>query len=123
MERKTRLRNFVALQKTRDGRGMDVEQSSRCCCGFLPRIHQAHDFFLLVGSELVASPPKPALLARFIETAARALAQHRTLELGKAGDDLHHHAAAGRSGVNRLGQTAKAGLRLSNFLHQAQHIF
>lgn len=27
--------------------------------------------------------------------------QHRTLELGKACDDLHHHAAAGRSGVNR----------------------
>ena len=48
---------------------MDVEQSGRCCCSFLPRIHQAHDFFLLVGSELVASPPKPALLARFIQTA------------------------------------------------------
>ena len=89
MERKTRLRNFVALQKTRYGRGMDVEQSGRCCRGFLTRVDQAHDFFLLVGPELVASPPKPALLARFIETAARALAKHRTLELGKACDDLH----------------------------------
>lgn len=40
MERKTRLRNFAALQKTRYGRGMDVEQSGRCCCGFLTRVDQ-----------------------------------------------------------------------------------
>ena len=58
---------------------MDVKEPGRCCCGFLPRIHQAHDFVLLIGSELVASPPKPALLARFIETAACALAKHRVL--------------------------------------------
>ena len=122
MERKTRLRTFAALQKTRDGRGMNVEEPGRCCCGFLTRMNQADNFFVLVGPELVASPSKPALLASFIETAARALAQHCTLELGKACDDLHHHAAAGGGGVNRFGETVKASLHLSDFLHQAEHI-
>ena len=97
MERKIRLKDFAALQKTRHGRGMDVEQSGRCCRGFLTRVDQAPDFLLLVGPELVASPPKPVLLTRFILAAACALAQHRTLELGKACDDLHHHAADMRS--------------------------
>ena len=100
---------------------MDVEQSG-CCRGFLTRVNQAHDFFLLVGPELVALPPKTALLACLIQTAVRTIAQHRTLELGKACDDLHHHAAASRSAVNCLSHAAKACLRLSNFLHQAQHI-
>lgn len=51
-------------------------------------------------------------------------AQQRVrLELGKACDDLHHHAATGRGGVNRLSQAAKAGLHLGNFLPQAQQTF
>jgi len=65
------------MQKTRNGRRMDVEQSGRCGCGFLTRVDQAHDFLLLVGLEFGAAPTNAALLSRLIETAARAFAQHR----------------------------------------------
>ena len=60
---------------------MNIKQSSCCCCGFLTRVNQADNFFLLVGPELVASPAKPALLARFIQTAAPSIARSNSAKL------------------------------------------
>ena len=48
MERKTRLSHLATLQETGHVSRMDVEQSGSVRCGLLSRIHQMHDFPLLV---------------------------------------------------------------------------
>lgn len=98
--------NFYLMQKTQNGRQMDVEQSGRCGC-------EDDDFLLLVGLEFRATSPNMALLARLIKTVARALAQHRAFELAKDSNYSHSHVPAHRGGVNRLGLAAKACLRLT----------
>src|SRR5258705_111960 len=97
---------------------MDVEQSGCVRCGFLPRSYQVHDLLLLMRLEFWAAATNSTLLARRIQTVVRAFTQHRALKLRKGSDDLHHHSATGRSGVNCFSQTAKTSPSLRNLLHQ-----
>lgn len=105
---KSWLLRFSKLQETRYGSWMNVKQSGSISCGLLSRINQVYNFFLLVFREFWTTVSDATLLARCIKTIACAFAQHRTLELRKGSNDLHHHAATGRGGVNDFGQAAEA---------------
>ena len=97
------------MQKTRNDRRMDVEQSGRCgCgCGFLTRADQADDFSLLVGLKFGWLPPmRPCLRAssRPLRSIARSDSEKLVM--------ICIIMRARRGGVNRLGQAAKARLRV-----------
>ena len=83
MERKTRLRNFTTLQKARNGRRMDVEQSGGIRCCLLSGIDQMYDLLLLVGLEFWAAASDPTLFTCCIQASLSAFTQHRAFELCK----------------------------------------
>lgn len=96
------------MQKTRTGRQLEVEQSSRC--DFLTCADEADDFLLLLGLKYgAASPMQPCLRAssRLLRERSRSIARSDSKKLA-----MICIMRARRGGVNRLGQAAKPRLRL-----------
>jgi len=69
-----------------------------------------------------ATPTDSPFRARLREPRARALADHRALELGEAADHLHHHAPCRGRRIDALGQRAEARARYLDALDQVQQV-
>lgn len=80
------------------------------------------DFVRLVRLQLRPASSEVTLGARGGEPRARALANHRPLELRKASQDLHDHAAGGARRVDGLGEAAKAGARRLDLVQDEDQI-
>ena len=102
---------------------MDIEEPGGIGGGFLSGMDQVDNFLFLVRFEFGPSPPNATLGTSDIEAMLGAFAEHSAFEFSEGSDDLHHHAARWRGGVNGLGQALKSGSGLLNFFHEGQHVF
>ena len=105
-----------------DRSGVDVEESSGVC-GRPPSVlqHATISTCCFSASLGCLSPMRPSLRAH-ARLARVALPEHGSFEPGEGSDHLHHHPAGGGGSVDGLGQAAKARLRLSQALHDGEHI-
>ncbi len=101
---------------------MDAEEAGDLGAGLLPGADHFHGLLPLVRVELGRPPPNSALSPSCLEPSSGTLADHRSLELGKAPDHLHHHPAPGGGGVHGLGQAAKPGTCCIDLLQDVQEI-
>jgi hypothetical protein len=81
---------------------VNFEQSGNFSGRLAPRRYGFDDLFLLLGGDFRLSSGDSSLSARFVQAAARALADHLALEFGEGAEHLHQHAA-----VDRLGQRSE----------------
>jgi hypothetical protein len=73
-------------------------------------------------SESLRRRPRSAPPRGLREPRARALADHRALELGEGAHHLHHHAARRGGGVDRLRERAEARARRLDPLHDVEEV-
>lgn len=101
---------------------MNAEEAGNLGGGLLSRANHLDGLLALAGIELGRSTADAAFGPRGLEPRPSPLADHRSLELGKAPDHLHHHATCGGRRIDGLGQTPKAGLGSIDLLQDVQKV-
>ena len=92
------------------------------CHGGLVDVVEARDLAPFGGVVLLASTADATLRPSGSGASRGSLPNRRVLELRERADHLHHHAACRGCGVDVLRDRLKVGARLSDPLHDVQHV-
>ena len=101
---------------------MDLEEPGALRGRLSARGDGLADLLSLLGCELGAATADPAFLPSLVQPGFGPFPDHGAFELGERPDQLHHHPAGGRGGIDRLGQTPEPGAFPLDQLHEVQEV-